>query len=86
MPGRFYLDFCFGGSANFDSVRTLWAVSNFEGYSVTFVKLVERDANKLIGVEEEIFGLAFALYKPEPFVCEPGDCSFLHIFCYKKSG
>ena len=66
-------------AADLDCVRALVALTDFEGERVAFTKVVERDADKLAGVEEEILLLAIALDEPETLIGETGDSSCLHM-------
>ncbi|TSC79809.1 MAG: hypothetical protein G01um101429_336 [Parcubacteria group bacterium Gr01-1014_29] len=71
--------YCLGNFADLDCVRSFRTVGNFKCHFVTFAKLVERNADKLVRVEKEIFFHALALDEPESLIGKTGNCSFLHI-------
>jgi hypothetical protein len=79
LPGCF-LGKPFGllDAGDLDSVRSFRTVSNFKANCVTFAEVVKAYADKLVGVEKEIFCLTIALDEPETLVGKTGDCSCLH--------
>lgn len=57
-------------------IRTLWALSDFEGDVVTDAKFGKRDTRNIVGMEEEVLRLAFASNETKSFVRNDSlDCS-----------
>lgn len=75
---RRYSCVCALRAADFDGVRTLWAISDFECHCVTFLQVIELHANELIHVEEKILVFSLAGDETESLIREPSNSSLLH--------
>ena len=63
------------GAAHVGSVRSFFALSDFESDGVTFIQVVKRDADQVLRVEEQILRLALARDESESTRSLCFDCS-----------
>ena len=63
------------GAGDAGSGGTFFTFGDLEGDGVADLEFIERHADELLGVEEEILRLAFAGDESESSVCERLDCS-----------
>ena len=63
-------------------VGSIWSFGTFRNikcYFVTFPKIFEFYVFQLVGMEKEIFFLAFASNESKSSISKPSNCALLHI-------